>query len=197
MLFRSPSDWALFTVGGYGRGELQPASDVDLLLLAPEPEPARDAAATSANTVPPAPQASPANSPSEGAHDTPSASTAAGATTAPPAPALSDDTIAHIERFIGACWDIGLEIGHSVRTPAQCAQAAREDITAMTALLERRQLTGHRRAARQLSEAMAGQLQLPLFLRDKLLEMRQRHQKYEDTPYSLIEIGRASCRERV
>ena len=55
----------------------------------------------------------------------------------------------------------------------------------MTALLERRQLTGHRRAARQLSEAMAGQLQLPLFLRDKLLEMRQRHQKYEDTPYSL------------
>ena len=180
-----PSDWALFAVGGYGRGELQPASDVDLLLLAPEPEPPRDAAATSANTVPPTPQASPANSPSEGAHDTPSASTAADATTAPPAPALSDDTIAHIERFIGACWDIGLEIGHSVRTPAQCAQAAREDITTMTALLERRQLTGHRRAGRQLSEAMAGQLQLPLFLRDKLLEMRQRHQKYEDTPYSL------------
>jgi len=43
-----------------------------------------------------------------------------------------------LERFIGACWDIGLEIGHSVRTPAQCAQAAREDITTMTALLERR-----------------------------------------------------------
>lgn len=136
-----PANWALFAVGGYGRGELQPASDVDLLLLAPD--------------VP-------------GSHG-----------------ALTEDTVACIQRFIGACWDIGLEIGHSVRTPAQCVQAAHADITVMTALLERRQLAGHRRAARLLSEAMAGQLQLPLFLRDKLLEMRQRHQKYEDTPYSL------------
>ena len=150
-----PSDWALFAVGGYGRGELQPASDVDLLLLAPEPEQARDAAA-SADAAPSAPQPSPADSPSADVRDTPLASTPADATTASPAPALSDDTIAHIERFIGACWDIGLEIGHSVRTPAQCAQAAREDITTMTALLERRQLTGHRRAAGRRSAGPRG-----------------------------------------
>ena len=135
-----PSDWALFAVGGYGRGELQPASDVDLLLLAPEPEPARDAAA-SADTAPSAPQPSPADSPSAGVHDTAPASAPADATTAPPAPALSDDTIAHIERFIGACWDIGLEIGHSVRTPAQCAQAAREDITANRSMPTRRPIS--------------------------------------------------------
>ena len=34
-----------------------------------------------------------------------------------PASHLPAATIACIERFIGACWDIGLEIGHSVRTP--------------------------------------------------------------------------------
>ncbi|MDO5058005.1 MAG: [protein-PII] uridylyltransferase [Lautropia sp.] len=131
-----PVHWALFAVGGYGRGELQPHSDVDLLLLAPEGEP-------------------------------------------------SADTVRRIEQFIGACWDIGLDIGHSVRTPVQCGDEARADITTMTALLERRLLAGSRRNARLLSGAMAGQLQLPIFLRDKLLEMRQRHQKYEDTPYSL------------
>ncbi|MDO4683744.1 MAG: [protein-PII] uridylyltransferase [Lautropia sp.] len=131
-----PADWALFAVGGYGHGELQPHSDVDLLLLSPEDP-------------------------------------------------LSPESVSRVERFIGACWDIGLEIGHSVRTPAQCAEEAEADITTMTSLLERRQLTGRRSAARRLSEAMAGRLHLPLFLRDKLLEMQQRHQKFEETPYSL------------
>ncbi|MDO5101307.1 MAG: [protein-PII] uridylyltransferase [Lautropia sp.] len=131
-----PPNWALFAVGGYGRGELQPHSDVDLLLLSPE------------DPLPP-------------------------------------ESVAKVEQFIGACWDIGLEIGHSVRTPAQCAEEAQADITTMTSLLERRQLAGPRQAARRLSEAMTGRLQLPLFLRDKLLEMQQRHQKFEETPYSL------------
>ncbi len=198
-----PTDWALFAVGGYGRGELQPYSDVDLLLLAPEPsqhDPAASAppqplpgpAATAAPVATTAPIATTAQArPTDHAAPPQTRATAAGtgmdadAGTEHPASHLPAATIACIERFIGACWDIGLEIGHSVRTPSQCAQSAHDDISTMTALLERRQLTGNRRAARLLSEAMAGQLALPLFIRDKLLEMRQRHQKYEDTPYSL------------
>lgn len=170
-----PPDWALFAVGGYGRGELQPQSDVDLLLLGPEPPAPPASSVPSDASAPPCDGDGPATPDSTG-------SMPDGADTDAPLP---PETIQSIERFIGACWDIGLEIGHSVRTPSQCAQEACTDISTMTALLERRQLTGHRRAARTLSEAMAGQLQLPLFLRDKLLEMRQRHQKYEDTPYSL------------
>ncbi|MDO4233311.1 MAG: nucleotidyltransferase domain-containing protein, partial [Lautropia sp.] len=131
-----PADWTLFAVGGYGRGELQPHSDVDLLLLGPEEGPTTEA-------------------------------------------------IPAIECFIGACWDIGLEIGHSVRSPSECAEEAGAEISTMTALLERRLLIGSRRTARLLTGAMAGRLQLPMFLRDKLLEMRQRHHKFEDTPYSL------------
>ncbi|MDO4905828.1 MAG: [protein-PII] uridylyltransferase [Lautropia sp.] len=131
-----PEHWALFAVGGYGRGELHPFSDVDLLLLCLDDAP-------------------------------------------------SPEAVARIECFIGACWDIGLEISHSVRTLAQCTEEAQADITTMTSLLERRQLAGNRRATRLLNAAMADKLQLPIFLRDKLLEMQQRHQKFEETPYSL------------
>ena len=130
-----PADWTLFAVGGYGRAELQPHSDVDLLLLTRV------------------------------------------------APDL--DQIHCIERFIGACWDIGMDIGHSVRTPAQCREEACADVTVMTSLLERRQLAGSRKLARSLTDEMRGMPEPVAFLRDKLLEMRQRHQKYEDTPYSL------------
>ena len=63
-----PPGAALVAVGGYGRGELFPYSDVDVLRAA-----ARAA-------------------PDDAAH-------------------------AAASRFITACWDIGLEIGSSVRTP--------------------------------------------------------------------------------
>ena len=130
-----PQDWALFAVGGYGRAELQPHSDVDLLLLTDV--------------------------------------------------APGGGRIHCIEQFIGACWDIGLEIGHSVRTPAQCVEEARADVTVMTSLLERRQLAGGEALALELARVMEGLIVPATFLRDKLLEMQQRHQKYEDTPYSL------------
>ncbi|HEY3075816.1 MAG TPA: nucleotidyltransferase domain-containing protein, partial [Burkholderiales bacterium] len=69
-----PRGAALVATGGYGRCELYPSSDIDLLvLLAREPEAAERES---------------------------------------------------LERFIGTLWDIGLEIGHSVRTVAGCIEAA-------------------------------------------------------------------------
>ena len=41
-------------------------------------------------------------------------------------------------------WDIGLEIGHSVRTIANVHGRGAKDITVQTSLLEARQLAGHR-----------------------------------------------------
>ncbi len=131
-----PAEVVLAAVGGYGRGEMYPHSDVDLLILMPDdtPDPALDAA---------------------------------------------------VEGFIGACWDVGLSIGHSVRSPSQCLAEAAEDITVQTSLLELRWLAGQRPRFRSLVEQLGAQRDPAAFFRAKQFEMRQRHVKYEDTPYSL------------
>ena len=132
-------DLALLAVGGYGRGELFPCSDVDVLLLLPDAaDPARDTALRQ-----------------------------------------------RIESFIGQCWDIGLEIGSSVRTVPECLSVAQGDVTVQTALLEARLIVGNRRLFKGFQARFSAQLDALDFFSAKRLEMRQRHAKYEDTPYAL------------
>ena len=146
-----PRGAALVAVGGYGRAELFPHSDVDVLVLLP--------------TV-----AQPA-----------------GADGASPGLFARDDAAsrASVEGFVTACWDIGLEIGSSVRTVEQCEAEARADVTVQTALLEARFICGSRRLYEQFRQVTERVLDPLAFLRAKTLEMQQRHTKYEDTPYAL------------
>ena len=131
--------FALAAVGGYGRGELFPFSDVDVLLLLPEG-------------------------------------------TAPD----QDETLkARIEGFIGACWDVGLEIGSSVRTAAECLDEAARDVTVQTSLLESRLICGNTALFALLTTQLAEAMDPKAFFVAKTLEMRQRHNKFENTPYSL------------
>ncbi|MFA7665201.1 MAG: [protein-PII] uridylyltransferase [Burkholderiaceae bacterium] len=130
-----PRQYALVAVGGYGRGEQYPHSDVDLLILAPD-----------------RPQGQAAE---------------------------------RIERFIGACWDLGLQIGHSVRTADECLREAQGDITVRTSLLERRPLAGSRTRYQVLARRLDEALKIDDFFAAKLLEMRQRHARYDDSPYTL------------
>jgi len=129
-----PSRFSLVAVGGYGRGELFPHSDVDLLILVDQPSP---------------------------------------------------DEVGMLERFISACWDLGLQIGHSVRNINECVDEARGDITVQTSLIERRLLAGSRDAFDSLCAMLDASLDPAQFFSKKLLEMRARHTRYEDTPYSL------------
>ncbi len=132
-----PPDAALIAVGGYGRGELFPFSDIDLLLLLEQTQgsnAAIDAAASG---------------------------------------------------FITACWDIGLEIGPSVRTIEACIDEADKDITVQTALLESRFLCGNRALADSLNRAFFAHLDARAFFQAKMREQQQRHLKFEDTPYAL------------
>ncbi len=137
-----PPGAALLAVGGYGRGELFPHSDIDVLVLLPPDK-------------------------GEVSH------------------AGNEALRASIEGFITACWDIGLEIGSSVRTVAECIAEAEADVTVQTALLESRFIAGSRAVFRVFRAANSAAMDPKAFLRAKTFEMRQRHIKYQDTPYSL------------
>ena len=130
------NDVALLAVGGYGRGELHPASDVDVQIL------------------------------------------------------LKDDEDHHndaLSQFITFLWDIGLEIGHSVRTLKECVAEATADITVATNLQEGRLLVGPAELFNQQRELCAPDKIWPSkdFFQAKLDEQINRHQKYHDTAYNL------------
>jgi [protein-PII] uridylyltransferase len=130
-------DIALVAVGGYGRGELHPHSDIDLLVL----------------------------------EEGPSAEAHAGA----------------IEHFLTFLWDIGLHVGHSVRTLHECVQAAEIDITIATNLMESRLLSGPEDLHRRLRARIGPDCIWPSrrFFEAKLREQRARHRKFHDTAYNL------------
>jgi [protein-PII] uridylyltransferase len=126
---------ALVAVGGFGRGEMYPASDVDILVLVPD----------------------------------------------------DDETSVHqgVESLIGLCWDIGLELGHSVRCIAHCLEEANRDITVETTLLESRFLAGDRVLYDRLAAALRAAVRPEVFFKAKRLEQEERYARYNDTPYSL------------
>lgn len=130
-----PPGTALVGVGGYGRGELFPYSDVDLLILLQQ---APDAA-----------------------------------------------TQEKLEELVQLLWDLGLEIGHSIRTVDECMVESKADITVQTSLLEARLVCGNADLFAQLQQRYDAAMDPQAFFQAKTAEMRQRHAKYEDTAFSL------------
>lgn len=90
-----------------------------------------------------------------------------------------------LESFITACWDVGLEIGSSVRTLGECISEAAGDVTVQTAMLEARLLAGDKALFKQFERRLMQAMDARAFLRAKRLEAQQRHVKYDDTPYAL------------
>ena len=129
----------LVAVGGFGRGELFPHSDVDVLVLLPDGCQAEDE------------------------------------------PGLKEK----IEGFITSCWDCGLEIGSSVRTASHCVEEAAKDVTVQTSLLEARLVAGSPENFARLKSQLDAVIDPEAFFVAKTLELRQRHNKFENTPYAL------------
>lgn len=90
-----------------------------------------------------------------------------------------------LENFVRNCWDAGLEIGHSVRTPEECAHEANQDITIETALLEARFLWGNVDLFQHFEALFYARFDAPRFIERKLLEQRNRHHRFEDSAYNL------------
>lgn len=128
---------SLIAVGGYGRSELHPNSDIDLMLLLP----------------------------------------------------CKDDSQWHdaITQFLTFLWDIGLEVGHSVRTIADCIEQATADITIATNLMEARLLYGSQAMFEQMREKTGPKHIWPSrdFFAAKWKEQIARHNKFDDTAYKL------------
>ncbi len=101
-------------------------------------------------------------------------------------PARADNqTRTRIERLVGQLWDVGLEIGHSVRTIEQCQEEASQDITVQTTLLEARLIAGNRRAYSRFCKVISSSLNVRDFVEGKLLEQQQRHARFNETAQNL------------
>ncbi len=133
-IFDDSPDSSLVAVGGYGRGELHPCSDIDLLILVAEEE-----------------------------HFN----------------ALKEP----LERFLTLLWDIGLQVGQSVRTIADCVREAQQDISVATNLVESRLLAGSTSLYQQMQEATGPDRMWNShdFFKAKWQEQQARHAKYENS----------------
>jgi [protein-PII] uridylyltransferase len=129
---------SIVAIGGYGRGELAPLSDIDLLFLLPYKQ-------------------------------TPFSEQLA-------------------EFMLYALWDLGLKVGHAVRSVDENIAQAKADFTIRTTLLEARWVWGDQELANELlarfkKEVKRGTAQE--FVKAKLAERDERHQKLGDSRYRL------------
>ncbi len=128
---------ALVAVGGYGRGELHPASDIDVMILLDRNDPAK--------------------------------------------------TRSFIESLVRFFWDMGLEVGHSVRTPGDCVRESKQDITVVTNLMESRLLDGDEKLFEKMRRMTHASKIWPSkkFFAAKHREQIARHRHFDDTAYNL------------
>jgi len=129
--------FSLVAVGGYGRRELLPGSDIDLMILVDKK----------------------------------------------PGKAIEEQ----ISTFLAFLWDIGLEVGHSVRTVKDCVRQGKADVTVITNMIEARLICGNKNLYEKFQKAIAPAKMWSSrkFFEAKLREQQNRHLRYNDTAYNL------------
>jgi len=128
---------SLVAVGGYGRCELHPKSDVDIGVLVPDD--------------------------------------------------ISGDIQTALADWLTQLWDLGLDIGHSVRSVNDCEEQARADITVVTNLMEARLLCGDEVKFKAMQACIAPNNMWPSdeFFAAKFEEQEQRRERFDANAYKL------------
>lgn len=134
--------FALIATGGYGRAELNPFSDIDIMFL----------------------------------HES---DMTAGGKARPQLGALTD-------ALLYTLWDIGLKVGHSVRSVDDCVRVANSDMQSKTSLLEARLVTGakdmfDRMQAVVLAKCVRGFEEA--YLQARVVDQAARRAKYGNSPF--------------
>ncbi|MBP2313766.1 [protein-PII] uridylyltransferase [Azospirillum soli] len=150
----NPTSGEVFDIaatGGYGRGELAPFSDIDLLFLLPY------------KRTPRVEQV--------------------------------------VEYMLYILWDLGLKVGHAVRSVDDCIRQSKADVTIRTAILEGRYLWGPRKLFNDLRKRFDKEVVVgtgPEFVEAKLAERDNRHLKLGDSRYVLepnLKDGKGGLRD--
>ena len=148
---RGGDDLAVIAVGGYGRGEMAPYSDIDIMILMPK---------------------------------------------------KSNATHTKFIKFmLYILWDLGLKIGHSSRSISESINAARDDQTVLTSLLEMRHVAGDQSLWTKLARAVQQEIakKKPLaYVEEKLDERDIRHKRFGDTRYVVepnVKDGKGGLRD--
>ena len=131
-----PTPLAVMALGGYGRGELNLQSDVDLMVIY------------------------------EGE--------------------LSPYVQRAMQELLYTLWDLGLQVGHSLRSLDDCVAMARTDFSSRTSMQEARFLAGDRRLFARFQRVLRENVyrrDFGKFLETTLTERDQRYRKFGASPY--------------
>jgi [protein-PII] uridylyltransferase len=140
----APTPLVVVALGGYGRGELHPSSDIDLMVIYE-------------------------------------------ATLTPYVQRV-------MQELLYTLWDLGLQIGHSLRSLDDCVAMARTDFPSRTSMQEARFLVGDRRLFTRFQRVLRDNVyrqDFEQFLATTLAEREQRYRKHGASPY----IGEPNVKE--
>jgi len=128
---------ALVAIGGYGRGELNPHSDIDFMFL-------HDGRLIAVNR---------------------------------PLPHLARI----IDGILYPLWDLGLKIGHSVRSLEECVKEANDDMQSKTSLIEARLIAGDKTVFKKFRKLLVTKCvdgHDDEYIAQRLADQSQRHTKF-------------------
>src|SRR6267143_667043 len=140
----APTSFVLVALGGYGRGELHPSSDIDLMIV----------------------------------YDG----------------ELSPYVQRVMQELLYTLWDLGLQVGHSLRSLEDCVAMARTDFPSRTSMQQARLVVGDKKLFARFGRVLRDNVYRRDFeqlLATTLAEREQRYRKHGASPY----IGEPNIKE--